>query len=250
MPRASDIRRPAGFTLLEVVLAMVILALISAICYGAFYVAIRAVERGEVAVMTAQRLRAATDVLIRQVKSAVPYAVVNEEEDVYPYFIGQPQWMTFVTANGLLGGGGLARVRYYVQADPPALVLDEDPYFSPAELGEIAPSDPGMAAAVLLDGFTNLQFQYLLDDGADLEWRNDWDAWEEDLLPAAVRIVVEGLPGLELDVWGQEIPIMVTTYGDANGEVDEGDLPPDADEEGDDLLEEGDDLDEGDDGDV
>jgi prepilin-type N-terminal cleavage/methylation domain-containing protein len=225
------VRRPSGFTLLEVVLAMVILALMSAICYGAFHVAIRAVERGEVAVVTAQRLRSATDVMIRQVKSTVAYPVQNEDEDVYPFFVGQPQSMTFVTANGLLGGGGLARVRYYVQPDPLALVLEEDPYFSPADLGEMQPDEPGLAAAVLLDGFRGLQFQYLLDDGADLEWRNDWDGYEEDLLPSAVRIMIEGLPGLELDVWGQEIPIMVTTYGDANGEVDEGDIGGEDDDE-------------------
>lgn len=238
--------RRDGFTLIEVVLAMTILALMSAICYGAFHVAIRAVERGEVAVMTAQRLRAATDILIRQVKSAVPYPVQNEEEDVYPFFVGQPQWMTFVTANGLLGGGGLARVRYYVQPDPLALVLEEDPHFSPADLGAAPPDEPGEAAAVLLDGFRGLQFQYLLDDGADLEWRNDWDGYEEDLLPSAVRVVIEGLPGLELDVWGQEIPLMVSTYGDANGEVDESDLAPEEADDDDDF-EDGDDGDDGDD---
>jgi prepilin-type N-terminal cleavage/methylation domain-containing protein len=240
------VTRRDGFTLVEVVLAMTILALMSAICYGAFHVAIRAVERGEVAVMTAQRLRAATDILIRQVKSAVPYPVQNEDDDVYPFFVGQPQWMTFVTANGLLGGGGLARVRYYVQPDPLALVLEEDPHFSPADLGAAPADEPGAAAAVLLDGFRGLQFQYLLDDGADLEWRNDWDGYEEDLLPSAVRIVIEGLPGLELDVWGQEIPIMVTTYGDANGEVDEGDI---GGEDDDDLGDDDDDDDLGDDDD-
>jgi general secretion pathway protein J len=241
------VTRRDGFTLVEVVLAMTILALMSAICYGAFHVAIRAVERGEVAVMTAQRLRAATDILIRQVKSAVPYPVQNEDDDVYPFFVGQPQWMTFVTANGLLGGGGLARVRYYVQPDPLALVLEEDPHFSPADLGAAPADEPGAAAAVLLDGFRGLQFQYLLDDGADLEWRNDWDGYEEDLLPSAVRVVIEGLPGLELDVWGQEIPLMVSTYGDANGEVDESDLAPE--EADDDADFEDDDDDGGDDDD-
>jgi general secretion pathway protein J len=241
------VTRRDGFTLVEVVLAMTILALMSAICYGAFHVAIRAVERGEVAVMTAQRLRAATDILIRQVKSAVPYPVQNEDDDVYPFFVGQPQWMTFVTANGLLGGGGLARVRYYVQPDPLALVLEEDPHFSPADLGAAPADEPGAAAAVLLDGFRGLQFQYLLDDGADLEWRNDWDGYEEDLLPSAVRVVIEGLPGLELDVWGQEIPLMVSTYGDASGEVDESDLAPE--EADDDADFEDDDDDGGDDDD-
>jgi len=51
-----------------------------------------------------------------------------------------------------------------------------------------------------------------------------WDGHVEETLPAAVRIVVEGMPGMETDVWGQEIPIMATTYGENIGEVDEEDL--------------------------
>ena len=48
----NDPRR--GFTLLELILAMSALALIATICYAAFHLGIRAVERGEVAVVTAQ----------------------------------------------------------------------------------------------------------------------------------------------------------------------------------------------------
>ena len=48
--RPSDPR--AGFTLLEVVLAMTSLVMVTAICYAAFHLGMRAVERGEVAVVT------------------------------------------------------------------------------------------------------------------------------------------------------------------------------------------------------
>lgn len=234
-------RRAPGFTLLELVLAMAILVMVTGICYGAFFVASRSVLKGEVAVVTAQRLRVATDVLIRQVKSAVPYPARNEDDEVYPYFRGEPAGMAFVTANGRLRGGGLARVRYYATGgdDGVDLVFEEDPYFGPDELGAEAPLGEAPPLAVrLLTGVRGARFQYLLDDGADLEWRDVWDAYEEDTLPSAIRVVIEGLPGLEAEVWGQEIPIMVTTYGDANGEVDEDDLA------GEDLNEAGDELDE------
>ena len=82
---------------------MTALALIAAICYGAFHLGIRAVERGEMAVVTAQRLRVASDVLIRQVKSTVAYPACNEEEEVYPYFFGTATSMTFITAAGARG---------------------------------------------------------------------------------------------------------------------------------------------------
>ena len=55
VPSSADRARGAGadgFTLMEVILAMTALALIAATCYGAFYLGIRATERGEVAVVT------------------------------------------------------------------------------------------------------------------------------------------------------------------------------------------------------
>jgi len=42
------------------------------------------------------------------------------------------------------------------------------------------------------------------------------------------------LPGLEVETWGQEIPLMATTFGDNSGEVGEEDLPEAGDEDEDD----------------
>jgi hypothetical protein len=59
----------------------------------------------------------------------------------------------------------------------------------------------------------------MLSDGIDTEWRSDWNSHDEESLPAAVRILVDGIPGLETDRWGQEIPIMATLYGDNGSEL-------------------------------
>jgi len=208
-----------GFTLIEVILAMTVLALVTAICYGAFHLGIRAIERGEVAVVGAQRLRVATDVIIRQIKSAVPYAARNRDEDIYPFFFGGATWVTFVTATGLEGGGGLARVSYQVMDDPPRLVVTESAFFTPDQLGRDPVDKRGDRKAVLLENFRDLRFEYMLSDGIDTEWRSDWNAHDEEAMPAAVRILVDGIPGLETDRWGQEIPIMSTLYGDSGSEL-------------------------------
>jgi len=90
-PGASPRRPlPPGFTLLEIVIALTALALVTVICYGAFHLGIRAMERGEVAVVAAQRLRVATDVIIRQVKSIVPYKARNRDDEEYVFFMGRP----------------------------------------------------------------------------------------------------------------------------------------------------------------
>lgn len=214
----------AGFTLLELVLAMTALAMMTAICYAAFHLAIRATERGEVAVVTAQRLRVASDVLIRQIKSTVPYAARNKDLDVYPYFLGTATSMAFVTAGGLHGGGGLVRVVYQVVDNPPRLIMTETSFFSPDTLGRDAVDTSGERPTVLLDNFQSLHFLYYRNEGEDFgesSWVSGWDGYEEEMMPSAVRITVDGLPGLELGQWNQEIPIMATNYGDNMGEVDE-----------------------------
>jgi general secretion pathway protein J len=215
---------PGGFTLLEVVIAMTALAALVAICYGAFHAGVRIVERGEIAVVTAQRLRVASDILIRQIKSTVPYPARNEDEEVYPYFVGSATSMTFITAAGLQSGGGLSRMVYQVADDPPRLVITESPFFSPDALGREPVDKPGATATVLLDGFHSLKFEYMMNDGVETEWRQAWDGHDDEMLPAAVRILIDGLPGLDTGLWGQEIPIMTTAYGENTGEVDEEDI--------------------------
>ncbi|MCI0347078.1 MAG: prepilin-type N-terminal cleavage/methylation domain-containing protein [Chloroflexi bacterium] len=223
----------SGFTLLEVVLAMTSLAMLTAIVYAAFHLGVRAVERGSAAVVTAQRLRAASDVLIRQVKSVDPYCSRTAEDGEYPYFFGDKQSMEFVTAAGQLGGGGLVQVHYRIENDPPQLVLTESTFFSPDTVERDAQRG-GERRAVLIDGFRNAQFQYLYresnESGDDQEMRSEWNAREEGILPAAVQIAIEGLPGLDTDVWGTEIPIMTSQYREGGAECDPeriGEPPPD-----------------------
>ena len=222
--------RQRGFTLLEVVLAMASLALVSSICYSAFYLGIRSVEKGERAVVTAQRLRVASDILIRQVKSAVPYPARNADGDVFPYFIGTARSVSFVTAAGQLNGGGMARIVYHLE-DGPRLILEESSKFSPDSLGTDAIDASGERSAVVIEGFDSAEFQYLPPDDFD-EGHNSWtsiwgnakDAEFEDVLPRAIRITLKGLRGLDTDTWVQEIPIMATNYGDNAGEADEDDI--------------------------
>ncbi len=217
-------RGRTGFTLIEVVLAMTALALVATICYGAFHLGIRAVEHGEVAVVAAQRLRVATDVLIRQLKSAAAYCARNEDDEIFPHFQGTATSLSFVTADKLEGGGGLARVIYRLEEDPPRLMLEETGFFSPDSLGRDPVDKPGDHAVAILEGFRTLKFEYLMNDGADTEWRPAWDGHAEEMMPSAVRVVVWGMPGIDTETWGQEIPIMVTSFGENQGECDEDEL--------------------------
>jgi prepilin-type N-terminal cleavage/methylation domain-containing protein len=215
----SDRRR--GFTLLELVLAMTALALVTGICYGAFHLAMRAMERGEVAVVTAQRLRVTSDVL-RQIRSAL-YHVDRSSEDpdqTCSYFQGSATSLSFDTSMQLQGGGGVSRVTYQVLDNPTRLVLTESavPPHTRRHRGHREDAEPLTfnRSTVLLEGFQSLQFSYIDVSGADA---SSWNPCHEDLdqegLPLAVRIVIEGVPGIETGRWGQEIPVSLVAMNEA-----------------------------------
>ena len=243
----TDRRR--GFTLLELVLAMTALALVTGICYGAFHLAVRAMERGEVAVVTAQRLRVTSDVL-RQIRSAL-YHVDRSTEDpdqTCSYFQGTATSLSFDTSMQLQGGGGVSRVTYQVLDNPTRLVLTESAVPSRTRHrrrhGEDAEPLTFNRSTTLLEGFQSLQFSYIDVSGADT---STWNPCHEDLdqegLPLAVRVVIEGLPGVETGRWGQEIPVSLVAMNEAvvEGGSDEladsmnNDVEDDEDDEDDDA---------------
>src|SRR4029078_2567657 len=77
--RSAVARRRAGFTMIEVMISITLLALVAGICYAAFHLGIRAVGKGEMAVVTAQRLRAATGVPILHVTVGCGLAATDDE---------------------------------------------------------------------------------------------------------------------------------------------------------------------------
>jgi general secretion pathway protein J len=223
-PQASGSRSgAAGFTLLELVLALVIFGMIAAIVYSAFYFGHRAVISGERAADDNQRLRLAEEMMGRQVRSAVYYFAKHDEDDI-AYFYGQSDGMSFVTsAPQSRGGTGLAVVSYRVLDGK--LVVEERVNFTPDDL-YAAPADAPVERAVLLEGFSSFRLEYLPREEVDLGWSDRWDARDEDTLPAAVRVTIEGLPYFGTVPWVREIPLLTMAYGWGTDDFQE---PPDED---------------------
>ena len=217
--------RRAGFTLLELMLAMAALALLTAVCYGAFHLAVRAMERGEMAVVTAQRLRVTSDVL-RQIRSAMYHLDRNADGETFPYFRGTATSLTFDTSMQLEGGGGISRVTYQVLENPTRLVLTESAvppsttHRGRRRHGDDEPVVPSRST-VLLEGFQGLRFTYIDVSG---EPHTSWDPnpdladFDQEGLPLAVRIEIDGLPGIENGRWGEEMPVSVIAMNEAVNE--------------------------------
>jgi len=206
--RAQRRAAMTGFTLLEVILSLVIFSFITLMVYGAFFVGHRAVLKGERDADENQRMRVAEDVLGREVRSAVRY-IAKHKDETGPYFLGESEGLTFVTAAPQARGGtGLAAVTYKVVDGQ--LVLEERVGFTPEDLYR-PPADAHVDRAVLLSGFSAIRFEYLSRDEGENGWVRKWDAREEDAMPVAVRVTVEGLPFFG-HPWVREIPIMSESY--------------------------------------
>lgn len=217
----------AGFTLLEMVLALVIFGMIAAVVYSAFYFGHRAVTSGERAADENARMRLVEEMMGRQLRSAVYYHAMQDEDHV-AFFLGYSDGMMFVTsAPQGHGGTGLAVVTYRVVEGQ--LVVEERTTFTRADLYD-APAAASTERAVLLGGFSSFRLEYLPREEVDLGWADKWDARDEDDLPAAVRVTVEGLRFFGGAAWVREIPLLTMAYGWGTDAFKE---PPDEQEDDD-----------------
>jgi general secretion pathway protein J len=228
-PHSPRRQGEAGFTLLEMVLALVIFGMIAAVVYSAFYFGHRAVTSGERAADENQRMRLAEEMLGRQVRSTVYYFAKHDDEEI-AFFLGAADGMSFVTsAPQSRGGTGLVAVTYRL-ADG-KLLVEERANFTPDDLYD-PPRDARVDSAVLLEGFSSLRFEYLPKEERDLGWADKWDARDEDTLPAVVRVTVDGLAYFGGAPWVREIPIITMASGWGTDEFQE---PPDEESDDDDA---------------
>ena len=196
----------AGFTLIEVVLALTIFALMGAILYGALALGQKAVERTQVSFEKNQQLRAFADLMGSYVRSSHPYRATPQDPAIY--YQGEEQQLSFVSASSLaLGGRGMALVRVSWQEGERgegALTLSEE---LPVRLGEDGGIGGQRNSVVLREGIKQLRFTYLDPQSDGEQWEERWDAAERKVLPRAVRLSYRTDAGKEVR-W--TFPIMVS----------------------------------------
>ncbi|KGM55184.1 general secretion pathway protein GspJ [Lysobacter arseniciresistens ZS79] len=187
-----------GFTLIEVLLATVLLAAGLAIAFSTLGAATRTAHRGESLAQRSERIRAVEGFLRKRIAAARPLAFATDEDSLVPQrFVGSAERMRFVAdLPDYLGRGGPHLHDLQVHRDGDEARIEVD--FRIVLAGEtIAPAEP-RPPEQLVDGLGEVRFRYRALDpetGALGEWRDEWEA--ADRLPLLVEVSISDLDGRE-----------------------------------------------------
>ena len=199
--------RTRGFTLIELMVALALFAILASILFGSLRLAGRSADAGEEKAQASSGMRLASDYLREQLASQHPQRMRKMLE--FPIlFGGTGEELRFAaTLPGRVGVGGMWYYRLTVANVPgkqqTALMLER---VMPDLDGLSMPGFNDAERSVLADDVKSLKVSYLgRDRGAALDqaptWRNRWE--DTQLLPILVQIEVVPRQG---DPWP---PILV-----------------------------------------
>lgn len=172
-----------GFTLLELLLALSIVAVLMVIVSGGLRIGLAAWQRGEARTTKLDRDRSLIVLLEGALAGAFPYRVApGDAEQPRLLFDGQPDRLTFATLSPPLPTAAPAAFSVVsLAADAAGLTLRQQILPSPVPLDRLEP--------MLVDARTTaLRFRYLGEEPES--WEDVWDLTQEDSLPRAVEITL------------------------------------------------------------
>jgi len=202
------VRRQAGITLLEVLIAVTLLSVLSAGMMMAMRLGISALSRTNSRLMDNRKVAGAQRIVEQQLQGIIPIiAPCGNGDAKITLFSGQPTGITMVTAFSLQGAwrGRPQIIQIFTMPDEEGsgtrLVVNETPYTGAQNAGKyctgtdgavahFATPTPGPSTYVLADHLATVQFQYLhlpkkIEDPGI--WTPDW---QEAGWPLGVRILI------------------------------------------------------------
>ena len=186
--RGGSAAGAAGFTLIEVILATVLLASGLALAFASLRAASTAVTRGEQVAQRGERMRAASNFLRRRLGAARTIAfALDPSTGQQLRFTGDGGQMRFVAdLPDYLGRGGpyVHTLRVVRDGDGERIEVD----LAMALGGQTIAASPARPPDVLVDGLERVRFQYRgMDvDGELGGWSDTWET--PDALPLLVSI--------------------------------------------------------------
>ena len=193
----TGVRNVRGFTLIEVLLATVLLAAGLSLAFATLVAATKTANRGEVIAEQSERIRAVEGFLRARISAtrAVPFAF-DSATSLPQRFLGEPDRMRFVAdLPDYLGRGGPYLHDFTVAADgdDTRITLALAQVLAGEQIEESEPRPPEL----LVDGLKSARFRYraLGDDNTLGEWSDRWERAEQ--LPLLVEITLTDRDGQE-----------------------------------------------------
>jgi len=183
--------------LIEVTITLAILGFIILIIFGAFRMGVSAWEKGESLKDEYQRVRIASQLISRQLKSIVPYRVKTQKaEGDYVAFEGKSQTVRFVSAvpTRTRRPEGFVYVIYEFKQegrDEGHLILYEQRALNKDLFEEHPKEEEGVS---LCERISQVRFEYYREENVEKNqqggWVDEWNAKEEKELPRAIRLTM------------------------------------------------------------
>lgn len=188
-------RRPAGFTLLELVVAITLMGLILVVLYGGLRLGLNGTDSGEQRAEASNRLRLVQEFLRRQLAQSMTVYRTNDQQEKVVVFAGQPNGIEFVAPMlTQLGQGGLYRIR--IDAGDGRLRMRWRLYRADE------PAAGEERETVLLEGVSAMEWAYFGperdNDQEPPRWRSDWSSAERRPLLVRLNLAQQGEPWPDL----------------------------------------------------
>jgi prepilin-type N-terminal cleavage/methylation domain-containing protein len=170
-----------GFTFIEMLVSMTIIALIVSITIGALHAGRRSLETGEKKIDKLERLRSSLSILDSQLQSYMPLTYIEDGTEK-PFFTGEKRFLRFATSYSVFRGvRGNALVEYRAESANGGYDLN---------VMEGMLNTGFNKGTKLLEGFGDIYFEYLSES---YPGEGFWiEEWTEEGVPRLVRLHILG----------------------------------------------------------
>jgi len=179
-----------GFTLLELLISLTIIAVIVVLVSGALKIGVRAWEKGERDIESHQRQRIVLNLMKRQMASVCLRTVKKGKQSFV--FKGDNTSLAFLSYISLIPGNrfGMAYVKYVIQEHEGKDRLsfyEKNIVLSDKNADTDEPNEEDFHE--LIPAAEHIEFEYLKKGSEEPEWQQIWDPENDKRFPLAVRIV-------------------------------------------------------------
>lgn len=173
-----------GFTFLELLISITMLALITAILGGALHMMHRTLDKGEKKIHSLERTKISLSLLESQIQSTFPYQYYDEEGQKKIFFTGDKEKL-ILTSNYSLwrGARGNNFVTYDIQTN------EQGKKF--LKIAEQIIGTETKEETILFDDCPGINFEYFLKNAFEEgKWIEEWPA-EEKGMPGKIKINID-----------------------------------------------------------